>query len=185
MRPKVIVVAAAGLFAATAAQACPACGDKLSLVGGGVSFERVSRVGPTGRIVVLAAPGSPLQAADSDLGLVAGFRRAGHEVTVVTDEADLARVVHEQRTDVVLAHWSETKSAAGRLGTDGTSPTILAVTYKTEDAEAAKAAGVGDCVCRADQRKGRKLSDKVDQILELRRKGQPADCPVKIASRTN
>jgi hypothetical protein len=185
MRPKVIIVAAAGLFAATAAQACPACGDKLSLVGGGVSFERVSHVGPPGRIVVLAAPGSPLQAADKDLGLVAGFKRAGHEVTVVADEADLARVVNEQHTDVVLAHWSEAKTAAGQLGSESTSPTVVAVTYKTEDAEAAKAAGVGDCVCRADQRKGRKLSDKVDQILELRRKGQPADCAVTIASRTN
>ena len=38
MRPKVLILAAAGLFAAMAAQACPACGDKLSLVGGGVSF---------------------------------------------------------------------------------------------------------------------------------------------------
>jgi len=48
MRPKVLILAAAGLFAATAAQACPACGDKLSLVGGGVSFERVSQAGPPG-----------------------------------------------------------------------------------------------------------------------------------------
>jgi hypothetical protein len=185
MRPKVIIIAVAGLFAATAAQACPACGDKLSLVGGGVSFERVSHMGPPGRIVMLAAPGSRLQAADTDLGLVAGFKRAGHEVTVVADEAELARVVQERHADVVLAHWSEVKTAAGQVGSDSTAPTILAVTYKSEDAAAAKAAGVEDCVCRADQRKGRKLSDTVDQILELRRKGQPADCPVTIASSAN
>src|SRR5262245_33469694 len=115
MRPKVLILFVAGVFAATAAQACPACGDKLSLVGGGVSFERVSRTGPPGRIVFLAEPGSPLQAADKNLGLAAEFKRAGHEVTVVADSNELDRVVRDHGADVVVAHWSESSATAERL----------------------------------------------------------------------
>jgi hypothetical protein len=183
MRPKVLILAAAGLLAATAAHACPACGDKLSIVGGGVSFEQVGRNGPPGRIILLAEAGSPLQAADSDLGLVAEFKRAGHDVKVVADSNELDRVVREQGADVVVTHWSEAAATAGRLGKDNSSPTVVSVSYKADDAAAAKAAGVDKCVCQADQRKGRKLTDTVDKVLAQRRKGESADCPLVVASR--
>jgi hypothetical protein len=184
MRPKVLILAAAGFFAATAAQACPACGDKLSLVGGGVSFERVSQAGPPGRIVVLAEPGSVVQTADSDLGLVAEFKRAGHDVKVVADAGELDRVVRDQGADVVVAHWSEAAATAGRLGTGTGSPTVVPVSYKSSDAADAMAAGAGRCVCQVDQRKGRKLTETIDKVLDKRRKGEPADCPVVVATRT-
>ena len=185
MKPKVIILAAAGLLAATAAEACPACGDKLSLVGGGVSFERVSQAGPPGRIVVLAEPGSQLQAADKDLGLVAEFKRSGHDVKVVADANELDRVVREQGADVVIAHWSEATATAGRLGKGSASPTVVPVSYKSSDAAEAMAAGAGKCVCQVDQRKGRKLAETVDKVLDKRRKGEPTDCPLVVASRTS
>ena len=184
MHPKVLILAAAGLFAATAAQACPACGDRLSLVGGGVSFERVSQAGPPGRIVVLAEPGSVVQTADSDLGLVAEFKRAGHDVKVVSDAGELDRVVRDQGADVVIAHWSEAAATAGRLGKGTGTPTVVPVSYKSRDAAEAMAAGAGRCVCQAEQRKGRKLTETIDKVLDKRRKGEPADCPVVVASRT-
>lgn len=185
MRPKVLILAAAGLFAAMAAQACPACGDKLSLVGGGVSFERVSQAGPPGRIVVLSEPGSQMKAAETDLGLVAEFKRSGHDVKVVADANELDRVVREQGADIVVAHWSEAAATAGRLGTGTGSPTIVSVSYKSDDAAAALAAGGGKCVYQADQRKGRKLTETIDKVLDKRRKGQSTDCPLVVASRTS
>jgi hypothetical protein len=185
MRPKVLILAAAGLFAATAAEACPACGDKLSLVGGGVSFERVSQAGPPGRIVVLAEPGSTMQAAESDLGLADELKRSGHDVKVVADSSELDRVIREQGADVVVAHWSEAAATAGRLGTSTGSPTVVPVSYKSPDAAEAMAAGAGKCVCQADQRKGRKLAETIDKVLDKRRKGEPADCPLVVASRTS
>ena len=186
MRPKVLILAAVGLFlTATVAQACPACGDKLSLGGGGMSFERVSQAGPPGRIVLLAEPGSLMQAAEDDLGLVAEFKRAGHDVKVVTDSSELDRVVREEGADVVLAHWSEAAATAGRLDKGGGPPTVVPVAYKSDDAAAAKAAGAGKCVSQADQRKGRKLTETVGKVLEKRRKGEPADCPMVVASRTS
>ena len=132
MRPKTLILVAVGIFTATAAQACPACGDKLSLVGGGVSFERVSQAGPPGRIVFLAEPGSQMQAAENDLGLVAEFKRAGHDVKVVADSDELDRVVREQGADVVIAHWSEAAATAGRLGKGTGSPTVVPMAYKSE-----------------------------------------------------
>jgi hypothetical protein len=186
MKPKLVVSLVAGLLAATAAQACPACGDKLSLVGGGVSFMDAGRAGPPGRVVLYAGPGSPLQSAEADLGLVSRMKRAGHEVTVVSDSAELDRVVREHGADVVIAHWSEANATNGRIAKESTSPpTVVAVSYKADDAKAAMAAGVGDCLCKAEQHKGRELTATVDKVLELRRKGQSADCPVKVASRTN
>lgn len=187
MKPKMLVCLTAGLLAATVAQACPACGDKLSLVGGGVSFESAAgRSGPPGRIVLYAAPGSPLQSAESDLGLVAEFKRAGHKVKVVTDSEELDRLVRDKGADVVIAHWSEADATTGRVAKDSASPpTVVAVSYKSDDAAAARAAGAGNCLCKAEQNKGQELTATVDRILERRRKGQPADCPMKVASRTN
>ena len=181
MRPRAVIIVV-GILAATAAEACPACGDKLSLVGGGVSFERVSQAAP-GRIVVLAEPGSPLQAADADLGLVAEFKRAGHDVKVVPDANELDRVVREQGADIVVTHWSEAAATAARLGTGGTSPTVVSVSYKADDAAAAKAAGSTKCVSQADKSNGRKLTETIDKALERRRKGEPADCAEVVASR--
>jgi hypothetical protein len=180
MRLRTVIIGVVGLLAATAAPACPACGDKLSLVGGGVSFERVNQIAP-GRIVVLAEPGSPLQTADHDLGLVAEFKRAGHDVRVVADPNELDRALHEQGADVVVAHWSEAAATAARLGTSATSPTVIPVAYKADDAAAAKAAGSGKCVSQAADRHGRKLSDTIGKVLEKRRKGEPTDCPLVVA----
>lgn len=184
MRPKGLILGAVGLLAATVAQACPACGDKLSLVGGGVSFERVSQAGPPGRIVVLAEPGSALQAAESDLKLSAELKRSGHDVKVVADTNELDRVVREQGADVVVAHWSEAAATSGRLGTGTGSPTVVPVSYKSSDAADAMAAGAGKCVSQADQRNGRRLVETIDKVLDKRRKGEPADCPVVVASKT-
>lgn len=183
MRPRAAMIVV-GLLAATAAQACPACGDKLSLVGGGVSFERVSQAVP-GRIVLLTEPGSPLQAANADLGLADEFKRAGHDVRVVTDPAELDQLVGEQWADVVIAHWKVAAAATGKLGSGKGAPTVVPVSYKSDDAAAAKAAGSGKCVSQADLRNGRKLTEAVDKVLERRRKGEPADCPVVVASRTS
>jgi len=184
MRFTLIFFVAAGLFAATAVEACPACGDKLSLTGGGVSFERVNKSGPPARVLMLATQGSPLQTADTDLGLVAEFKRSGYDVTVVKDSSELDHALHENAADVVIVHWSEVAATAERLGNEGTPPAIVPVAYKAEDAAAAKAAGAGQCVAQAEQRKGRKLAATVDRVIEKRRKGEPVDCPVVVASRT-
>ena len=177
MRPKVLILSAAvlaavALFTATAAQACPACGDKI--IGGGMSFERVGAA-PPGRIVVLAEPGSALQAAETELGLAARLKRSGHEVTVVTTSSELDRVVREQGADVVVAHWTEATATAGRLSKGDGSPTVVAVSYKSTDAAEATAAGADKCVCQAEQRKGKKLAETIDKVLDKRSKGEPTD----------
>ena len=183
MRPTLLVLAATGLFGATAVQACPACGDKLS-IGGGASFERVSQSGPPGRVLVLAAPGSQMQTANSELNLVDEFKRAGYEVRLVGDLNELNHAVHEQGADVVVAHWTDAAAAAGAVGKDASSPTVVSVSYKADDAAAVKAAGAGKCISQAEERKSRKLTGTVGKIIQKRRKGEPADCPVVVASRT-
>jgi hypothetical protein len=182
MRPMLLILAGVGLMATTPVQACPACGDKLAPVGGGVGFERVER--PPGRIIVLAGQGSVVQSANEDLNLVAAFKKAGHDVKVVSDADELDRVVREQGADVVVTHWSEATAIVGRLGNGDGTPTVVAVAYRADDAAEANAAGAGKCVSQVEQRKGRKLTETIDKVLDKRRKGEPADCPVVVASRT-
>ena len=182
MGAKVLIVSAVALLAATAAQACPACGDKLSLVGGGVSFERVS-AGPPGKVVVLAEPGSTLQAADSDLKLVASLKHSGHDVKVAATPSELEQIVHDQGADVVLAHWTEAAATADKLGKGNGAPTVVAVSYKSDDLAEAAAAGVDKCVCQAEAKKGKKLAETIDKVLGQRRKGDSAGCPIVVASK--
>ena len=50
---------------------------------------------------------------------------------------------------------------------------------------AAKAEGADRCLARADQKRGRKLAEAIDKILEQRRKGVPSECATTIANRTD
>jgi hypothetical protein len=38
-------------------------------------------------------------------------------------------------------------------------------------------------VCQAEAKKGKKLAETIDKVLDQRRKGDSAGCPVVVASR--
>ena len=168
-----------GLLAANAAYACPACGDKLNF--GGMNFERVNP--NPGRVVVLASPGSP--AAAGKLDIKAALERDGHEVFVAQSPEELDRMSRDHRPDVVVTHWSDAPAAEQQLGREPGAPTIVPVAYEDKDAAAAKAEGADRCLARADQKRGRKLAEAIDKILEQRRKGAPSECVATIANRSD
>jgi uncharacterized membrane protein YdfJ with MMPL/SSD domain len=104
-------------------------------------------------------------------------------VKVASTPSELERIVHDQGADVVLAHWSEAAATADKLGKGNAAPTVVAVSYKSDDLAQATAAGVDKCVCQAEAKKGKKLAETIDKVLDQRRKGDSAGCPVVVASR--
>jgi len=169
----------AGLLTANAAIACPACGDKL---GFGPSFTNAERQ-PPGHLLILAAPDSAL--ASQAAGIKGVLEREGHEVVVAQSPDELSHRLHEHPTDIVLTHWSDAASTDQLLAAGADSPTVVPIAFADRDAAAAKADGADRCLARSDQKRGRKLVDKIDTILEQRRKGTPSECVTAIANRTD
>ncbi len=169
------------LLAASTSWACPACGDKLSVVGGGMSFDNVEQSVEPGSVVVYAPLNSPLHAGGGCTALVSALKDAGHRARLVEEPATLEGIVDETRADIVIAHWSEASTAVDRLAARASPPTVLPVTVTADDAAAAKAAGVPRCVASSDSRGLRKLPKSVDDVLERRRQGKVTGCPVILA----
>jgi hypothetical protein len=186
------------LLAANAAYACPACGDKIGF-GSGVGFDRVVRKGPPGHLVLLAAPGSQLA---DPRGVRAALEREGHGVHVVGTVDELAQVAAAGHADLVVTHWKDAALAEERLSampaptadpaelaqtgaSSAAAPIVVPVALESSDAAAAKEHGADRCLERADQRRGRKLLESIDKLLEQRRKGVPSECVLAVAKSTD
>jgi hypothetical protein len=170
-----LAMAILGSFAAHASYACPACGDKLNF---GMRFEQQ----PPGQLIVLAAPGSAL--ADPASNVRIALERAGHDVSVVQSADELIDKLHGHEIDVVVAHWADVGDLQQRLAGVAPEPAVIPVAYEEEDAAAAAAEGASRCLARIDQKRGRKLAETVDEVLERRRKGAPPECETTVANRT-
>ena len=157
----------------------PCFGDKL---GFGPSFTNAKRP-PPGHLLILAAPDSAL--ASQAAGIKGVLEREGHEVVVAQSPDELSHRLHEHPTDIVLTHWSDAASTDQLLAAGPDSPTVVPIAVADKDAAAAKAEGADRCLARSDQKRGRKLVEKIDNILEQRRKGAPSECVTTIANRTD
>ena len=167
----VLCAAASTLLGAAVAQAC---GDKLSVIGGGVSFDRVSQ--HRGNVVMLVEPNSSLRAANDDLKLRQALEYAGNKVSTVENAAELTRVLDIGKTDVVLVSWSDANRLQEQMANRSGSPTVLRVAYKTDPAELMAAGKQGVCYARAEQRQDRQLVRTVGRVLEQREKNLPVVC---------
>jgi DNA-binding NtrC family response regulator len=160
-----------------------ACGDKLSVIGGGVSFDRVSQ--HRGNVVMLVEPNSSLRAANDELKLRQGLEYAGNKVRTVETPAELDRVLEQGRTDVVLVSWGNAGKLQEQLANRSSAPTVLPVAYKTDPTELAAASKKGSCYALVKQRQDKQLVKTVGRVMEQREKNLPLDCgTVSTASTT-
>ena len=148
-----------------------------------MNFDRIKP--QPGRVVVLAAPDSALTG--KKLDIKTALERDGHEVLSWRSRptSSIACRVTMPRT------WSSLTgrmppSTEQQLGREPGAPTVVPVAYEDKDADAAKAEGADRCLARADQKRGRKLAEAIDKVLEQRRKGAPSECvATTIANRTD
>jgi hypothetical protein len=176
----VYVFAAIALSVATTAAF--ACGDKLAMIGGGVSFERISQSAHPGRVVMLIAPDSPFSQADNDLKLADSLRRTGHSVRRVSSEAELKAALDKEAADVVVVYWTDAGAVNSELRTAAAAPTVVPVVYHPTPAQLNDATTKSKCVAQVEKRRGRELAETVDRVVGKRKSGQPLDCGASTQS---
>jgi DNA-binding NtrC family response regulator len=167
----VLCAAAGTLLGAAVAQAC---GDKLSVIGGGVSFDRVAQ--HRGNVVMLVEPNSSLRAANDELKLRQALEYAGNKVSTVENAGELSQVLDKGKTDVVLVSWSDATQLQQQMVNRAGAPTVLRVAYKTDPTELKAASKQGVCYARVEQRQDRQLVRTVGRVLEQREKNLPVIC---------
>ena len=182
MSAKHVLVTIALSAATTAALAC---GDKLAMIGGGVSFERISQSAHPGRVVMLIAPDSPFSQADSDLKLADSLRRTGHSVRRVASEAELKAALDKEAADVVVVYWTDAGTVSSDLHAAAAAPTVVPVVYHPTPAQLNDATAQSKCVAQVEKRRGRELAETVDRVVGKRKSGQPSDCVAAQAPHTS
>jgi hypothetical protein len=156
-----------------------ACGDKLSMMGGGVSFERINASVHRGSVVMLLAPDSQLRATAADLELKRSLERAGHTVRTLTTTDELAAQLRGGGVDVVLVDAWAAENMQRQIAAAApvaSKPIVLTVVYK---------AGAGGqpttrvdrlCIARADKQNGRAVLNAIEQELARKARGEPVAC---------
>src|SRR4051812_34310919 len=110
-----------------AQQPADACGDKLSMMGGGVSFEMLNPSLHQGRVVMYITPESAMYKTNTDLRKT--LERAGHKVRSVDNAADLKAALQAGDVDIVLTNLGDDHAATPvKAGTQ--SPAMLSMIYK-------------------------------------------------------
>lgn len=160
-----------------------ACGDKLAVIGGGVSFDRVGQSRHRGNIVMLVAPESSLRAANETLGLQKALADAGHRVRTVESPTDLTVALERAKADVVLVSWDDAAPVKAQLASRSPSPTVLPVAYQADKSVLSEARGSGACFAVAERSDDKQFLRAVDRIIEQRRKNSSLQCAtLKVAS---
>jgi hypothetical protein len=162
-----------------------ACGDKLSMMGGGVSFELVNPAGHRGNIVLFVTPDSPLRLSNREQMLEKSLRRAGHTVRVVNSPAELASALQAGNVDIVLTDAQEATPRPIAAGPDApTEAASLALTYRPAAADFSSTSPSRTCVARVDQR-GKRVVDAIENVLATKGKVVATSCsPTSVTSAT-
>jgi hypothetical protein len=165
-----------------------ACGDKLSMIAGGVSFEVVNQTHYRGNVVLFIAPDSPLHSTKSEKGLQKSLERAGHTVRVVRTPADLGSALQAGDVDIVLTDTDGSVATPRDVALDSKAaavPASLAIMYRPSPADFAATKVAYACVAPIDDRQDRLLIRAVENVLAAKGKGLTTTCaPASTTSST-
>jgi hypothetical protein len=157
----VIVPAAVILSWAMTSPLARACGDKLTILGGGIPFDRIHSDHRHGSVLLYLNPDSRLSTASGDSHLDETLTRNGHQVRIARTDAELKQALSEGKVDFVLADWSE----APRIQPDvsGGIPIVSVIPGGSQDARAHVRAG-----CMVESYKGhdRQFVRDVEALLD-------------------
>lgn len=165
-----VVGAAVSLLGLSSANAC---GDKLAMMGGGVSFETLNSNLHHGRVVIFITPESSLHASTKELKKT--LERAGHKVRSVDNAADFKHALQSGDVDVVLTNLGENQVPV-QVATGSRTPAVLSVIYKpTTDVLAGTSIDV-TCTTRAEKARGRQTIEDIENVLAHKGRGLAANC---------
>lgn len=175
----VLVCFAGMMFLPDPAQAC---GDKLAVIGGGVSFERLGGLGMSGAVVMLLEPDSVLRIANDDLKLRQALESAGYKVRTVDNLGELKKSLDQGQTAVVLVSWGDAARLEAELGNGEGAPTVLPVAYGVDAARLAAANSQGTCYVIAAKGQDKEFVKGVTRTMKQRAKDKPQYCPAATAA---
>jgi hypothetical protein len=96
-------------------------------------------------------------------------------VRVVTSENELTDAVKSSGADLILVDAGEASAVTAEIGKVPSSPSVLAVLNDATPADLERARAEGTCVAPA-ARKGRKVLQMVEEMLDRRSQGLPDVC---------
>ena len=165
---------AAAVLLASLPDPATACGDKLSVIGGGVTFDKFAAE-HRGNVVMLIEPNSPLRAANDDLKLRQALQRAGHRVRTVESKSELATVLGQAKVDVVLVSLGE-RAEVGDQVAGQSAPSMLRVAYKSDPTAVAAATKDGACFVLAASKQDPELVHRVGELVAQRARNSARQC---------
>jgi hypothetical protein len=159
-----------------------ACGDKLSMMGGGVGFETLNPSLHPARVVVFVTPDSPFFATRS--ALKKKLERAGHTVTVADSPDALQQSLRAAQVDVVLTNLTDERSATP-VKTGASAPALLSLVYKPTSLSFSTTSASVTCTTRVDKTRGSRVLDDIENVMSRKGTGLASDCtPIGAAKST-
>jgi len=140
-----------------------ACGDKLTVLGGGIPFDKIHTNHRHGSLIMYLSPDSRLSATNSDARLDQALTRDGNQVKVVQSSAELKQALESGQADFVLIDWSEAQHL--QPGVIANVP-IVPVTYEGDATGRAMAQTRSGCVVQSNKRHSREMVQEVETLLE-------------------
>ncbi len=150
-------------FALASVPVSLACGDKLTVLGGGIPFDKIHTNHRHGSLIMYLSPDSRLSAINSDAHLDQALTRDGHQVKLVQSSAELKQALDSGQADFVLIDWSE--AAHLQPGVIANVP-VVPVTYEGDAAGRALAQTRSGCVVQSNKRHSREMVQEVETLLE-------------------
>ena len=158
-----VTTLAIATFALASAPSALACGDKLTVLGGGIPFDKIHTNHRHGSLIMYLSPDSRLSATNSDARIDQALTRDGHQVKVVQSSAELKQALDSGQADFVLIDWSEAQHL--QPGVIAKVP-IVPVTYDGDAGERALAQSRSGCVVQSNKRHSREMVHEVEDLLE-------------------
>jgi hypothetical protein len=140
-----------------------ACGDKLTVLGGGLPFDRIHTSQRQGSMILYLSPDSRLAAANGDARLEEALVRNGHQVRIVHTGAELKQALAESRVDFVLSDWNEVPQLQPEV-TAGVP--VVPVIYGSSAEERVYAQSRSGCVVESAKGHNRQFVREVESLLE-------------------
>jgi hypothetical protein len=178
---RLAVYVSAGLV--VCAQIAAACGDKLVPIGGSVRMERITRSAYPGTVFVLSSTSATDRHA-TELDLVAGLAKTGHQARLISSADELQSAIREHSPDVVLADPDDLATVRARFGSGATAPVILVVLVRPNRTQLDAARHASGCVAAVPDWGVSPVVRVVNSIRASQESGRSVECAERLRTQT-
>jgi hypothetical protein len=154
-----------------------ACGDKLLLLGWGISFGQIHRTEHPASILIYMNGSSELPAADKDVHLQTVLKLAGHKLKSIEGRTEFQRALGSGTYDVVVVGLSDATILKSEVETAPGTPLLLPLLYKPNNDQLAAAHEQFSCAFKAE--KNNKILGILDEAMKNKQKGTGPKCPTR------